>query len=72
MLLNLLKTFGLKALYVVAALVISFLVQALAGFQPPTDPLGHFIWTWVLLPGLTGLVALLKRLLTWNPEKLGK
>ena len=69
MLANLLKTFGMKALYALVAVLLAFLLQSIGSFHP-TDPVQAQIWQWVLLPVLTGLVALLKRLVTWNPNKV--
>lgn len=66
---NLMKTLIMKALYAFAAVLIAWLVQSIGNFHPEPG-LQSEIWKWLLLPALTGLIALLKRLLTWDPKKL--
>ena len=71
MLQNLLSTFLKKGLYAVVGLLIALLTFALTNFHP-TDPVQAKLWETVFVFVITGIIAALKRLLTWDPKKVGR
>jgi H+/Cl- antiporter ClcA len=69
--LNLLKTFGLKALYGIAGLLAAYLLATVPSFHP-TGTTDEWLWKWILVPALIGLAGVLRRIATWDPGKVGK
>jgi hypothetical protein len=68
--LNLLLTFAKTVLYVLGAMLVRFLIGAVASFHPFGE-LETVIWT-AVLPALAGLIKLLTRLVNWDPAKAGR
>ena len=83
MLLNLLKTFGLKAVYGIVGLLLLAVAGGVAMFQLPPDAPAWMtvIWNTVIAGLFVGFAAVLKRVGQtlwlkatgkWNPAKVGK
>lgn len=68
MLRNLLLTFAKKGLYALLGALASVLIYA-AQAPAPEGETEKLLWVLLVVPGLTGLAALIRRLVTWDPEK---
>lgn len=66
---NLGITFLKKALYGVLANIAGVLTAGVTHYAPVGDPVQSYIYNSVIVGGLTGLIALITRLVTYDPLK---
>lgn len=66
-----LKTAIYAAIPVVIGLLIAMVQHLITTFQPSGE-VQLQLWQILIIPAMAGLVKVLKRLLTWDPAKVGK
>lgn len=66
---NLTQTFLKKALYGVLANIAGVLSAGVTHYQPSGDPVQSYIYNSAIVGALTGLIAAITRLLTYDPLK---
>jgi hypothetical protein len=66
---NLIKKFGKQIIYVVAGVLLDFLMKSIVQYHPEGQ-MQVMVWTYAFIPLFTGLIAVLKRVMTWNPSKV--
>ena len=71
MLKNLFQKFGKVFLMALGAVVVGMLLKVTEVYHPE-GATQEAIWNYIVLPALVGLIAMVKRWIQWDPNKVGK